>query len=114
MPQLEIKIQEDAIASKEEITEKCDVSPVKLAIRAFGQKTPILIKCPYCKKQEKTRTKWEVSSAQWMMCCILTFVGWPLPCLPCMVPQCYNTKHKCSQCNKYTCLTIEKYFKWKS
>ena len=101
MPQPETKVQEDVIVSSEDKLENIKVSSEKLATRTFGQKEPILIKWPYCKKQEETKTKREVSSAQWMICCVLTFVGWPLPCLPWMVPQCYNTKHRCSQCNKY-------------
>ena len=78
-----------------------EVSPQQLSLKVFGKRDSVLIKCPYWKDQGETLTKKEISSAQWMIWLTLTIVWFPFPCVPCLIPACYNVKHVWSKCNKY-------------
>ena len=61
---------------------------------------PMNITCPFCSNQVTTVTKSECSCKQWLVCCVLCWVFWPVACVPFCIGDCYNISHLCPSCGQ--------------
>ncbi|CAD8121911.1 unnamed protein product [Paramecium sonneborni] len=62
-------------------------------------KFPILITCPYCKKEGITRIEFVAGSGTWLCCYLLFLFCYPLCCwIPFVSDSCRDANHMCNTC----------------
>lgn len=67
--------------------------------RIHGKRTALVIKCPGCGKEKRSKLKYECTGNQFCGCIIMCFFGlYPICCLPFCIKKCYNVKHLCPDC----------------